>query len=108
MALLGENYDKVRELNSDLVALFYTDTELGFSMEPSDISTKMNRYNWTDGWRIQDLNQEIWFGGCWAECEFQTNPNFFVLNTATMRVEVNHLEAYPDVIDAIAEIDNAH
>ncbi|MDJ0763380.1 MAG: hypothetical protein QNJ97_10365 [Myxococcota bacterium] len=102
---LADNYDKVLEYNSDIVAVSYSDLTNGVSLPPEAVSPIVNSLGWTGGWRIQDSEQQIWIGGCYDQCLFQTAGVLFVLDTATMSIASYSPLDFAAVLEVIKQID---
>ncbi|MDJ0764654.1 MAG: hypothetical protein QNJ97_16870 [Myxococcota bacterium] len=105
LSLIGNNYDKITAANGDIVGIYIDPLEAGTSIPPEAVTEKMAEFNWEGGWRVQDVDQEIWNGGCDNECLFQENIVFFVLDTKKMKIVSHNPIGFDGILEVVQQID---
>jgi len=80
----------------------------GSNWTPQSVSTQMDSFDWTDGWRIADSSaMSIYYGGA-PDYLWAVTPNVFILNTHTMTIDYAEKGTSPspiNVISAVSQID---
>ncbi|MDJ0763958.1 MAG: hypothetical protein QNJ97_13335 [Myxococcota bacterium] len=83
---LSNAYEEIRKYNADIVGFYYYDLAIPDRYTAQEASEKMDEFTWTSGWRMEDVDNVIWNGGCPDDCVFNTVSTFITVETATMKV----------------------
>ena len=91
------------------MGVYYSDMA-GNTLPVASVSSTLDGYGWTGGWRISDNTAKtLWNandgGGDWL---FWVFPNVFVIRTSTMEIYAAELGQYPtqiNVLSVVQEID---
>ena len=92
--------------NAEKAGIYYNG---GSNWTASSVSSQMDTFGWTDGWRIADsADMDIYWGGD-PDYLWMVTPNVFILNTTTMTIDYAEKGDSPsqvDVISAVQQIDD--
>ncbi len=89
-----------------MVGFYFHDLAIPERYTPAEASAKMDEMGWTGGWRMEDVDNVIWNGGCPDDCVFNQQSTFITLEAATMKVVgYGGLYLVPEVLEDIKAID---